>query len=46
MAQLWAVESTERIGGFPCTVHGSPVVIDTPEGKAVEFSGDGDGLVR
>lgn len=45
MALFWHVDSTETIGGFPCTVHGSPTVIDTPEGKAVEFSGNGDGIV-
>lgn len=44
MALLWSVDSTETIGGHPCTVHGSPRVIDTPLGKAVEFTGDGDGL--
>jgi hypothetical protein len=46
MAQLWSVDSTETIGGYPCTVHGSPRVIDTAQGKAVEFqAATSDGLV-
>ena len=45
MALLWSVDSLETIGGHPCTVYGSPRVIDTPHGKAVEFSGNGDGII-
>jgi hypothetical protein len=44
-ATVWQVNSLERIGGHPVTVLGSPRVVETPAGKAVEFDGVDDGLV-
>ncbi len=44
-ATVWQVDSLERIGGHPVTVLGSPRVVATPAGKAVEFDGVDDGLV-
>ena len=44
----WAVDDLATIGGHPCEVFGAPHVIDTEEGKAVEFWGEaerGDGLM-
>ena len=41
---VWAVDSLATIGGHPVTVIGSPRVVETPEGKAVEFNGTTDGL--
>ena len=38
----WAIDSVNEIGGHPVEVFGAPRVIDTPEGPAVEFSGDGE----
>ena len=44
-ATIWAIDSVSSIGGHDVTVFGSPRIIDTPAGKAVEFNGDGDGLL-
>ena len=44
-ATVWRVNNLERIGGHPVTVLGSPRVVETPVGKAVEFDGVDDGLV-
>jgi len=42
---VWNIDNLNSIGGHPVKVLGSPEVIDTPGGKAVEFDGEGDGLV-
>ena len=42
---VWNIDNLESIGGNPVTVLGSPNIIDTPQGKAVEFSGKQDGLI-
>ncbi len=41
---IWDIDNLDAIGGHKTTVVGSPTVIDTPAGKAVEFGGDGDAL--
>jgi hypothetical protein len=41
---LWRIDNLERIDGHPVRVEGSPVVIDTPAGKAVQFHGGKDAL--
>ena len=41
---VWDIDNLDSIGGHPVTVVGSPEVIETPEGKAVEFDGEGDAL--
>jgi hypothetical protein len=41
---LWSIDSLTTIGGHPVTPVGAPRVVDTPEGKAIEFDGKGDGL--
>ncbi|MFC1462975.1 LamG-like jellyroll fold domain-containing protein [Verrucomicrobiota bacterium] len=43
--ELWAVDNLGSIGGHEPEVVGSPRVIDTDGGKAVEFDGRGDALV-
>ena len=42
---VWNIDNLENIGGSPVTVLGSPNIIDTPKGKAVEFGGEQDGLI-
>jgi len=42
---VWDIDNLTRIGGYPATVLGSPKVIDTPGGRAVEFDGERDGLL-
>jgi PelA/Pel-15E family pectate lyase len=44
-ATLWPVNSLKRIGGHPVTVLGSPRVVETSAGEAVEFDGADDGLI-
>jgi acetyl esterase/lipase len=41
----WRVDNVERIGGYPVTVLGTPKVVQTDIGAAVEFNGSTDGLV-
>jgi hypothetical protein len=41
---VWAIDNLQSIGGHKVTVLGSPAVIDTPEGKAVQFDGTKDAL--
>ncbi|MGH9675433.1 MAG: c-type cytochrome [Bryobacteraceae bacterium] len=43
-AQMWNFDRLENIGGHPTTVAGSPKVVDTPIGTAVEFDGVDDAL--
>src|SRR5262245_39295067 len=40
----WHVDNLSTIGGNPVTVVGSPRVVETDTGKAVEFNGSTDGL--
>jgi len=42
---IWTIDNLERIGGNPVTVLGSPSIITTAGGKAVEFDGVDDGLL-
>jgi len=42
---IWNIDNVTGIGGNETTVLGSPNVIDTPGGKAVEFDGEEDGLI-
>ena len=42
--EVWAFDRLDRIGGHETTVRGSPRVIDTPIGKAIEFDGVDDAL--
>jgi hypothetical protein len=42
--EVWTFDRLDRIGGHPTTVLGTPRVIDTPIGKAVEFDGVDDAL--
>jgi hypothetical protein len=44
-AVTWQIDSLEAIGGHKVTVLGQPRVIETPDGKAVEFDGVDDGLI-
>ncbi len=41
----WKIDNLDTIGGHKVTVLGQPRVIDTPQGKAVEFDGVDDGLI-
>jgi hypothetical protein len=40
----WRIDSLAEIGGYPVTVLGSPTVLETAVGRAVEFNGRTDGL--
>jgi hypothetical protein len=44
-AEVWTFDRLDRIGGYPTTVLGSPRVIDSPVGKAIEFDGVDDALL-
>jgi Concanavalin A-like lectin/glucanases superfamily len=41
----WTFDNLSKIGGLPVTVEGSPKVIGSPVGKAIEFDGVHDSLV-
>jgi hypothetical protein len=41
---VWAIDNLQSIGGHKVTVLGAPTVIDTPDGKAVQFDGVKDAL--
>ena len=41
---VWRLDSLDRIGGHPVTIEGEPEVIDTPNGKAIEFDGVDDAI--
>ena len=41
---VWVLDNLERIGGQAVSVAGSPTVVQTPIGAAVEFNGATDGL--
>src|SRR5262245_4978670 len=40
----WEFQRLDAVGGHSVTLVGSPRLIDTPEGKAVEFDGKGDAI--
>jgi len=40
----WTFDNLQKIGGHSVTVLGTPKVIDTPLGKAVQFNGATDAL--
>jgi hypothetical protein len=40
----WRLDNLDRIGGHPVTVAGTPRVVETDRGPAVEFNGRTDGL--
>ncbi len=42
--ELWRFDNLTQIGGHAVTPAGHPKLIDTPNGKAVEFNGDDDAL--
>ena len=42
---IWEFDNLERIGGHAVTVIGEPQVIDTSDGKAIEFDGEDDGIL-
>jgi len=42
---LWDVDNLERIGGHAVQVIGSPLVVETDAGRAVQFNGRTDGLL-
>lgn len=43
--EVWNIDNLTSLGGHTTTVLGSPKVIDTPKGKAVEFDGEQDALI-
>jgi len=43
-ATVWVFDRLDRIGGFPTTVLGHPMIIKTPVGKAIQFNGVDDAL--
>lgn len=42
---VWNLDNLECIGGHKVSVVGKPRVIETDQGKAIEFDGREDGLV-
>ena len=42
--EVWTFDRLDTIGGIKTTVEGSPRVIDTPLGKAIEFDGVDDAV--
>ena len=42
---IWDIDNIDSVGGYATKVLGSPKVIETDNGKAVEFDGVKDGLV-
>lgn len=42
---IWKLDRLDSIGGAKTTVLGKPKLIDTPQGKALEFNGTDDGLL-
>jgi hypothetical protein len=40
----WRLNNLEKIGGHPVTVVGDPTLIETPNGKALEFDGVDDAI--
>jgi len=43
-AVTWRLDNLQRVGGHPVTVEGTPRVVETPVGPAVEFNGKSDGF--
>jgi Concanavalin A-like lectin/glucanases superfamily len=43
-AVVWNLDNIQSIGGHRTMVLGGPMVIDTPEGKALQFDGQDDAL--
>ncbi len=43
-AEVWTFDNLKKIGGAPVTVLGSPKIIKTPLGKAIQFNGVDDGI--
>jgi len=43
-ASVWIFDRLDKIGGFPTTVVGHPMVVKTPVGRAIEFNGIDDAL--
>jgi acetyl esterase/lipase len=41
---VWTLDDLSTIGGHPVTLVGTPRVVETPKGRAVEFNGTSDGL--
>ena len=41
---VWQLDNLETLGGYPVRVAGDPAVIETPEGRAIEFDGVDDGI--
>lgn len=41
---VWNFDRLDQIGGHKATIFGSPKVIDTPQGKAIEFDGEDDAI--
>jgi hypothetical protein len=42
--EVWEFNQLDKLGRHTTTVLGSPQLIETPEGKAIEFDGKGDAL--
>lgn len=43
-SETWTFDSLETIGGHAVTVEGDPQVIETPDGRAIEFDGEDDAV--
>jgi hypothetical protein len=43
-SETWTFDRLDRIGGHPATILGHPRVIETPQGRAVQFNGVDDAI--
>jgi hypothetical protein len=44
LSEQWSFDRLDQIGGHVATVEGHPRVIETPDGKAIEFNGKDDAI--
>jgi Concanavalin A-like lectin/glucanases superfamily len=42
---IWDLNTVGNFGGYPTQVLGTPRLIETPQGKAMEFDGQQDGII-
>lgn len=43
-AETWRFDNLSKIGGHPVELLGHPQIVESPYGKAIEFSGNNDGI--
>ncbi|MBN2105591.1 T9SS type A sorting domain-containing protein [bacterium] len=43
--KIWRIDNVTSIAGHPTTILGTPIVVSTDQGQAVQFNGIDDGLI-